>query len=275
MEYTLSIRELGEESGMAIVGCGGTGGFVAEGLCRLLGDKSCRIVLIDHDRVEPHNLRRQSFYKRDLGKFKSQALAERLSRLYGRQIMYSVYPYTRDTVDQVFVRHYYRSGLDGIIIGCVDNPQARKSIADSVRDGPFWIDAGNGEESGQVLIGNVSDPEHLKGCFHSGDGTVERLPMPTLQQPGLLKPVPVRNQGLDCAEAVEANVQSPVINQAIATLVLEMVRKLLAGSLTYMATYLDLEVGTLRTVPIEPKTVARMVGMRVDQLVSKDKKGLS
>lgn len=270
MEYKLSIRELAEDSGIAIVGCGGTGGFVAEGLCRLLGNKECRIILIDHDRVEPHNLRRQAFYEHDLGKFKSQALAERLSRLYGRQIMYSVYPYTRETVDQVFVRRYYRSGLDGIIIGCVDNPQARKSIADSERGWGWWIDAGNGEKSGQVLIGNVSDPENLKGCFHLGEHTVERLPMPTMQQPDLLKPVPASEaQGIDCAEAVEANVQSPVINQTMSSLVLEFVSKLLAGKLTWMGVYLDLEMGTLRPVPADPKTVARMVGVRVDQLMCK------
>jgi len=270
MEYKLSIRDLAEESGIAIVGCGGTGGFVAEGLCRLLGNKDCRIILIDHDRVEEHNLRRQAFYEHDLGQFKSEAIAERLARLYGRKVLYSNYPYTRETVDQVFVRRHYRSGLDGIIIGCVDNPQARKAIADSERGWGWWIDAGNGEHSGQVLIGNISDPEHLKACFHPGEGIVERLPMPTLQQPDLLKPVPVsQTQGMDCAEAVDANAQSPVINQAMAALVLEFVSRLLAGKLTWMGVYLDLEMGTLRPVPADPKTVARMVGVRVDQLMCK------
>jgi len=270
MEYKLSIRELAEESGIAIVGCGGTGGFVAEGVCRMLGDKDCRLILIDHDRVEPHNLMRQAFYEKDLGKFKSEALAERLSSLYGREIMYSVYPYTRQTVDEVFVRKYYRSGLDGVIIGCVDNPQARKDIADGERGWGWWIDAGNGEHSGQVLIGNVGKPENLKEGFHPGQGIVERLPMPTLQQPDLLLPVPDSEaQDLDCAEAVDANIQSPVINQAMASLVLEFLSKLLAGKLTWMGAYLDLEMGTLRSIQAEPETVARMVGLRVDQLVCK------
>jgi len=270
MEYKLSIRELAEESGIAIVGCGGTGGFVAEGVCRMLGDKECRLILIDHDRVEPHNLMRQSFYEQDLGKFKSEALAERLSSLYGREIAYSVYPYTRQTVDEVFVRRHYRSGLDGIIIGCVDNPHARKAIADSERGWGWWIDAGNGEHSGQVLIGNIGQPEHLKEGFHPGQETVERLPMPTLQQPDLLLPVPApETQEMDCAEAVETNIQSPVINQAMASLVLEFLSRLLAGKLTWMGAYLDLEMGALRPVQAEPETVARMVGLRVDQLVCK------
>ena len=51
-----------------MVGCSGTGGFVAEGLCRLFQGRDATIVLVDHDRVEPHNLIRQNFYAADVGK---------------------------------------------------------------------------------------------------------------------------------------------------------------------------------------------------------------
>ena len=43
-----------------VVGCGGTGGFVADGLARML-PSNINLVLIDMDRVEEHNLNRQSF----------------------------------------------------------------------------------------------------------------------------------------------------------------------------------------------------------------------
>jgi len=273
--YRLSTRELGPDAGVAIVGCGGTGGFVAEGVCRLLGDRDTQLLLIDHDRVEPRNLGRQAFYKSDLGKFKSQALAERLSRLYGRQIMYSVYPFNRDIITDVFTVRYYGSGLNGLIIGCVDNATARKAIAEAPRGWGWWIDAGNGEHSGQVLIGNTGDPEDLKGSFYPEDGIVSRLPLPTVQQPALLAPPtqPVE-EDMSCAEGVEANVQSPVINQSMASLVLQFIERLLAEKLTWMGAYLDMETGTLRPVPAEPEAVARMVGVRVDQLVSKEKEGL-
>ena len=63
-----------------MVGCGGTGGFVAEGLCRLFQGRDATIVLVDHDRVEPHNLLQPEFLSRMMsGQFKSQALADRLS----------------------------------------------------------------------------------------------------------------------------------------------------------------------------------------------------
>jgi len=94
-----------------------------EGLCRLLANNSLDILLVDHDRVEPHNLRRQNFFEGDIGKFKSQALAERMARQYGRPVGYTVYPYDRELLNEatgIGMRQ-----MRGIIIGCVDNADAR------------------------------------------------------------------------------------------------------------------------------------------------------
>jgi len=44
------------------------------------------------------------------------------------------------------------------------------------------------------------------------------------------------------------------------------VQKLLAGTLTWMAAYIDLEAGTLRTVDAEPEAVSRITGHTVRQL---------
>ena len=80
MPYYLDNAFLLDNPWITVVGCGGTGGFVAEGLCRLFQGREATIVLVDHDRVEPHNLLRQNFYAEDVGKFKSQALADRLAQ---------------------------------------------------------------------------------------------------------------------------------------------------------------------------------------------------
>ena len=82
--YHLDNESLRNNPWITIVGAGGTGGFVAEGICRLFQGRDASIVLVDHDRVEPHNLLRQNFYENDVGKFKSQVLAERLSAAFGR-----------------------------------------------------------------------------------------------------------------------------------------------------------------------------------------------
>lgn len=249
-----------------VVGCGGTGGLVAEGLCRLLHGATGQIYLVDHDRVEEQNLHRQNFYPEDLGEFKSQSLARRLSRKYGRTMGYSVHPYSAEVLTSRGRDFMPRgTGQDPtIIIGCVDNPEARRSIADSMNGLSVWVDAGNGESSGQVLVGDTVKPEGLQGVF-KGD-LCNRTPAPSLQEPGLLVPVDVPRP-LDCAVAVEQGDQSPVINQAMASLVLDVVWRLLQQRLTWLGVYLDLELGHLRPVPISPSAIARLCSLPEKQLV--------
>jgi len=250
------------------VGCGGTGGFVVEGLCRLLANSDLDLLLVDHDRVEPHNLRRQNFFAGDVGKFKSQALAERMARQYGRPVAYCVYPYDRDLLNES--TGLGRRQIKGIIIGCVDNANARRTISESMQRGDWWLDAGNGHQSGQVLIGNTRSVSELESAFAEHEQLVIKLPAPSLQLPALLHP-PTKpiTQELDCAEAVEDEEQSPMINQMMATLVLEFMYRLLKGTLTWMGTYIDMDAGTLTTIPAEPEQVARMFGVKVDTLIVK------
>lgn len=244
---------------------------MAEGLCRLLSGSDIPLILIDHDRVEPHNLRRQNFYTGDLGKFKSQALAERLSWQFGRRIGFSIYPYMHDLIGEDYGGGLQRPAVQGLIIGCVDNAETRRTISKTLRYGNWWLDAGNGVASGQVLLGNAKDIETITGSFSKESGEVHRLPIPTWQLPGLLAP-PTRKEpdNRDCAEAVASEEQGPVINQAMAMLVLEFVHRMLKGTLTWMGAYMDLEAGTLQTVPAEPETVARICGVKVDALMFTD-----
>jgi len=212
---------------------------------------------------------RQHFFEGDVGKFKSQALAERLARQFGRRIGYSVYPYAHDLVSEEYGGGLVRRMPQGIIIGCVDNAGARRSIAEHFDFSSWWIDAGNGYSSGQVLIGNTEDTAQLEGAFDEETHEVSRLPLPTVQLPSLLAPptAPVKTPQ-DCADAVAAEEQSPIINQAMATLVLEFVHRLLTGKLTWMGAYIDLGAGTLQAVPAEPQTLARLCGVKVDTLIS-------
>ena len=66
---------------VTVVGCGGTGGFTAESLCRFLPEEAT-LVLVDHDRVE-------------------------------------------------------------------------EAVKGMIHDSSWWVDAGNGENYGQVVIGNT------------------------------------------------------------------------------------------------------------------------
>lgn len=273
MNWTVSLRTLPLNSKIIVVGCGGTGSFVAEGLCRILiGKEDAPILLIDYDRVEEHNLMRQNFYEEDLGKFKSQALAERLARQFRRRIAYSVYPFLHGMTEESSLGSGFRTRVSGIFIGCVDNAAARKELLDELMHSPagiWWLDSGNGFSSGQVLLGNAYRGT-LERSFVESTGEILRLPSPSVQLPSLLAPTTTLGADRrDCAEAVAADEQSPFINQAMANLVVTFVHKLLTGTLSWMGAYLDLTAGTLKVVPADPVTVARLVGMKVDILVNK------
>ena len=154
MTYYLDNAFLLDNPWITVVGCGGTGGFVAEGLCRLFQGREATIVLVDHDRVEPHNLLRQNFYKGDVGGFKSQVLADRLARAYRRPVGYSVYPF-REAESRPYGQP--NAGLpaygNGLVIGCADNAAARRAMAECLPGDPrrWLIDAGNDTNWGQVL----------------------------------------------------------------------------------------------------------------------------
>lgn len=266
MSYIIAPNDI-RGNKIVVVGCGGTGGFVAEGLCRFLPPEA-DLLFIDHDRVEPHNLIRQHFYPGDLGKFKSQVLAERFAHLYRRTIGYSVYPYKRDNVDES--SPFGRAIRSAIIIGCVDNAAARKDMS-NLKLNDWWIDSGNGFQSGQVLIGNTINKDSLKQGFNEKFGIVNRIPAPSLQLPSLLAPPTKPEPRRDCAQEIEAGDQSPVINQFMGTLILDFVYKLLRGELTQIGAYIDLGAGTLSMVPAEPITVARMMSIKVNELIAKQK----
>jgi hypothetical protein len=233
---------------VTVVGCGGTGGFVAEGVARLLPPRA-DLVLIDHDRVEERNLIRQNFTSEEMGQFKSETLARRLSQRYNLPVAYSILP-----VAMAEIR------VPGVIIGCVDNGMARREIAERLegkgltwvggyshslprewQTGPrleasiWWVDAGNGESYGQILIGNTD-----RAIFEAD--TCLGLPLPTIQRPDLLRQAP--QQG-DCADIPD---QGPAINQVMASLVVEVVRRLIEGTCTWCQLYLDLETGLMTPV---------------------------
>ncbi len=259
MPYYLDNEFLLDNPWITVVGCGGTGGFVAEGLCRLFQGRDATIVLVDHDRVEPHNLLRQNFYPGDVGNFKSKALADRLARDFRRPIGYSVYPF-REEVQPQGSRYPGLSSHEGLVIGCADNAAARRAMAECLPSDPcrWLIDAGNDTNWGQVLVGNVAEPVFLEEPPFTGD-TCHLAPAPTLQRPDLLTAVSTRPPDVDCAAALDLTDQDPTINQMMASLVLQVVRRMVAGTCPFLALYLDMDQGTVSPSYVTPEAVARLV----------------
>ena len=92
-----------------------------------------------------------------------------------------------------------------VLVGCVDNHLARREMHEAVkiqneqryvsdRSSPrvWWIDGGNGRDTGQVLIGNRFDENAI--CEAAQNSPIlSCLPAPSLQHPELLK-AKARNQ---------------------------------------------------------------------------------
>ena len=260
-----------DDATIVLVGCGGTGGYLAEAVSRLLIGRRGSLHLVDMDRVEPHNVGRQAFDHAEVGRFKAEVLARRLARRFQRVTGYSVLPYDADLHAQLFGETGH--GLR-LVIGCVDNSAARRAIAATLdqrrwhagfptaTSRVWWLDLGNGRNSGQVLLGNATRPEGLRRAFDPEAGVCRALPAPSLQRPDLLDAPPAPVPRLDCAAAVAVAEQGPTVNQVVAAIGAAFVEKLLAGTCQWMAAYVDMDDGLLRCVPADPRAVATIGRLR-------------
>jgi hypothetical protein len=289
------IKEPGDNRNLVVVGCGGTGSYVAENLCRLFIDKpALKIILVDADIIEERNCRRQNFNAGEVGMLKCQALAERLSRVYVRELGWVPAPFREDLVLDMGGGFGHPLEQD-IIIGCVDDSNGGRQAIHKMFDkrGGFgwWIDAGNGENSGQILIGNTQS-EYMFGAFGGpvvgsiaakdfvkgnmgavgSYGLLNRLPLPTIQQPALLLAPPKKKKKVDCAAAVDDGGQSRAINQVMASLVTACVEKLYKGTLDWMGLYIDLSACTMSHVSATPEAVAAVTGLKAEELIERGKR---
>ena len=123
----------------------------------------------------------------------------------------------------------------------------------------WLIDAGNDTNWGQVLVGNVAEPVFLEEPPFTGE-TCHLAPAPTLQRPDLLTAVSTRPPDVDCAAALDLTDQDPTINQMMASLVLQVVRRMVAGTCSFLALYLDMDLGTVTPSYVTPEAVARLIG---------------
>jgi PRTRC genetic system ThiF family protein len=257
---------------ITLVGCGGTGSHIASGLVSIaqaLRDKSIAVnmVFIDPDRVESKNVGRQLFSRGDVGEAKAEVLAGRLNAAFGERIM----AYVRgidglDTCTAQFDRS--NEGLH-IIIGAVDNPAARSVIADGLKKEQgrlWWLDCGNENHSGQVLLGNAATNAALRGAIALG--MVDRLPAPHVVYPDLVKAKKETrkrgNKAQSCAELTAAGEQSLMINRLVAAWALSMLHDfVVTRDLRYFGVALDAQWGGLRAYAIDAPTIAEACGLTV------------
>jgi hypothetical protein len=129
---------------------------------------------------------------------------------------------------------------------------------------------GNGYNNGQVLLGNALRSEQIRGAFNLSAGVCRALPAPSLQRPDLLQAPPQTTvQPPACAVAVAVGEQSATINQIMAALMASYVERLLDRRCAWMASYVDMDNGTLQCVPADPRQVVPIVSLHVNALVDR------
>lgn len=140
---------------IALVGLGGTGGYILQSFMRMLKNFEIRglLTLADGDEVEEKNLLRQNFIQQDVGKKKVDVLARRYSNVYDMD-MRTIGGYIEnvESVKNLFVlgkgswndfpgRRAYR-----VLIGAVDNNKSRQLFHEfftQSEDDFIYIDSGN------------------------------------------------------------------------------------------------------------------------------------
>ena len=252
-----------EALSLVLVGCGGTGSWLAPAVvrvARLLQEtqsKKVGLYFVDPDIVEEKNVYRQNFCQAEVGQYKAETLAWRLGAAWGMEIT-SIAKTLKDAKDTMINRFYARKAT--IMIGCVDRPSARNEIQYCLEreSNGWWLDCGNEANTGQVLIG--TDDRKPKDAF-SLPGFCSWLPLPSLQHPELVEErdsAAAEMPGLSCAEMALRDNQGLAINQRVAAEAADyLVRLLITKDLQKMATYLDLASGSARSVYITPEVVGR------------------
>ncbi|MCA1553931.1 MAG: ThiF family adenylyltransferase [Chloroflexi bacterium] len=241
---------------LLLVGCGGTGSWLAPDLVRLArafarDERPIELTFVDPDVVEARNVLRQNFCAAELGRAKAQTLALRYGAAWGvemRAVMDYFDPTSAPPDWDTLV----------LLIGCVDNAPARRMMAERLKHNGevpqlWWLDLGNDRDSGQVLLGSAWQYEQFGEAF-KGQTFCQCLPAPSLQEPALLEAQPERAVDASCA-AQEA--QSLTINKRLAAEAADYVCRWLGGApLLKFATYLYLASGTARSRYITPASLA-------------------
>lgn len=248
---------------LVLVGCGGTGSFLARGVAttaRLLVDKFQKevdVTFCDPDTVEEKNCYRQNFCPAEIGRNKAESLAFRMGLAWGLAIRAAAEPFQQSLIQT----SGFKQSLT-VLIGCVDNAKARKEIREAagIYSGArlWWLDCGNHQASGQVLIGcGLKKPE--KDPFEL-PGFCSWLPSPAKRHPELLEEPAGEPESrpetasLSCADLAMLDSQGLAINQVVAAEATDyLVRLLLTRDLQKWATYIDLGSGSMRSEYILPK----------------------
>lgn len=195
-----------------VLGAGGTGSWLSSMLSKI----DVETILIDGDIVEPKNVSRQNFQKKDVGLNKAETLANQFGFGYVSEFI------TGTELLESIIDEY--ENVIPVIVGCLDNNATRKIAHDLFHLTKYkdiiWVDSGNAERSGQTYVAAKVDgeikyksPLEIDDVFKNFEGD-ERRP-----------------DQISCAEQSESAPQNVTANVMAATVLFNVLNIINTGGL--------------------------------------------
>lgn len=262
-----------------LIGVGGTGSQVLNSLARMhsalkaLGHPGLYVRAIDPDKVTDANMGRQLFSPADIDGYKCEVLVGRINRFFGTD--WEAVPVLFDAA----------CPTANITISCVDSGKARKEIfaildmntdkkkrsragklnengnmsgygyyEDRLRQQPYerpyyWMDFGNMQDRGQVVIGTLNPAEQPKSEEFR---TITTLPKIHQIHKDIFRNSKNDDQGPSCSLAEALQKQDLFINTNLANAGLALLWKMFREArIQYHGLYLNMQTMTANPIKVK------------------------
>lgn len=240
---------------VSVVGAGGSGSHMIAQLAVLhqsmldLGHPfGLDVTVYDPDLVSQANVGRAKFYESDVGVHKSLAVVNRVNLCFGLDWKASIEPFgqQRQARDGLYPQWAGHGPACDILIGCVDTRSSRRDIVRALSErhrGVLWLDLGNGEFDGQVVLGELG-----------GHADEPRLPCVTDLFPELLDASrDPATTGPSCSRREALLKQSAFVNAAAALHAVSLLSTLVRfGRVDYHAIFFDVSKGRATRLMCDP-----------------------
>lgn len=152
---------------ITLVGCGGTGSSMLDELFRMhmlllrLDHPGLFVEAWDPDEVSEANIGRQRFWPADVGYNKAELLVNRYNSFGGTNWK---------AKGEMFSHQMCGALTSDVLLTCVDRPEVRAAIGKAgakfgKRSSCLWLDTGNDDSSGQVILGHLAGRKSRKDAL--------------------------------------------------------------------------------------------------------------
>lgn len=243
-----------------VAGAGGTGSQVITNLARMdmalraLGHPGLHVTVFDPDTVTEANIGRQLFSEAELGLNKAMATVTRINRFFGTTWVAEGCRYPPGETDD----RKEKPMLANILITCTDNTRSRLDLwrflkkykdvsTNDERTPVYWMDFGNAQTTGQVMIGTVRNKI-------TQPVSKEYAPMPKMNvitEEVSYSTVKEKDSGPSCSLAEALEKQDLFINSMLAQVGCDILwRMFKEGKTLYRGAYINLDTLQVNPVPV-------------------------